>query len=548
MFRQMGQHLRALLNAPPPNPAPAAAQPPARRKARRRKNRSHRRGGLRLTTAVLRPAPVADQRAETSVRHELLHSILRCTHGDLGLFAALHRNAIERDPLFYAHMASWYMVHGSVRDHQELFVATLLTSPLPEHRQHGRVLLQRLRPYQVSRVVRFSKQALHCTPRILRDAVEFYLRRREQDEAWFDECVMRDRGSMRYLYATFHLRPAPRAEAILFTRAVPRESRLYAARLLHRVRDNPSYQAELILQHHIHFTTAIGAIRHFTPAVMYALACVMTGPQLVTSLNFLQQRGALDHPETRAVIEARLRDAVSDGRLSEFKARVALGQVPVDGGLASELLRMTQAKIRSRGRLTVPTAILVDKSGSMQQCLEIGKLLGCMASTLADADLHVLAFDSHAFPVRASDTSFAAWEDAFRLLRADGATSIGAGLRGLGPHRVEQIVVISDGEENTHPMFASELAAYEQRHGFHCRIVFVKVGGARQTSFEQSMQGREMDVIPFDGDYYSLPNVVPLLCSPGFELIEEVLQAPLYTRGDLASLPPGFNPETFEVL
>ncbi|HEY3999628.1 MAG TPA: hypothetical protein VGO93_12220 [Candidatus Xenobia bacterium] len=491
---------------------------------------------------------------ENQVRSSLIDSILKCTHGDLNHFQGLHRLALERDPLFYGHLAGWYMAHGTVRDHQELFVANLLATRHAAHREHGRVLLQRLRPYQVGRVVRFTKESLHYPTRMLKSAVEFYLRRREADTSWFDECVIRDRKSMRHLYATMHIRPSDRAEQILFQRTPPVDSRVHAAALLGKVQGDPERQAELILAHHIHYTTAIGSIRHYTPSVLYALVKVMTGPQIITNLNALKKRGALDHPGIRPVIEEKLRDAVRDGRVSELKAGIALQHARPDAALASDLLKMTQDRLRNRGRLTLPTALFVDKSGSMEEALKIGRLLATVCSTLADDDLHVLAFDSHAFPVgrhrkgQSTDGAFAFWERAFELVRADGATSVGAPFRALPRQRVEQIVVITDGEENTAPLFRQELDAYEALHGVKCLVVVVLVGGRGPSSLEQSLQGREVTIIRFDGDYYSLPNVVPLLCNSSWQVVEDVLATPLHRREDLQTLPTGFDPETYEIL
>ena len=51
----------------------------------------------------------------------------------------------------------WYQDNGEVRDHHEVFIAHLLTSDLSEHREAGFVLLQKLPPYQVARVVSFMK-------------------------------------------------------------------------------------------------------------------------------------------------------------------------------------------------------------------------------------------------------------------------------------------------------------------------------------------------------------------------------------------------------
>ncbi|MEW6282783.1 MAG: hypothetical protein AB1758_29500 [Candidatus Eremiobacterota bacterium] len=484
----------------------------------------------------------------TNPRTELLDSFLHPSHGDLKSLTELHRTAAHQDPILYPSLGRWYQSHGSLRDHHELFVAHSLTSSFPEHRENGLVLLQTLRPYQVARVVRYVKETLRFPTRILKSAVRFYLRRREQNAAWFDECCIRDRTSMKYLYATLRIKPSERAELILFADRPPADSRMQVCRRLFSLRDKPDEQARLISTHRIQFMTARGAISNYTPEVLKALTGVMTPPQLITNLSFLEKRGVLSHPELRQVVEQKLRRAVTESRVCEFKALVALKRISADPKLADQILAMIGERLRGRGRITVPTAILVDKSGSMQECIEVGKLLAVLCGTIADAPLYVEAFDSHSFTVDPVTRDFAGWEAAFRRIQAAGATSVGAPLRKLRERPLEQILLISDGEENTQPFFAAEVLAYQRAHGRDLHVVWIKVGQTSQT-FENTLNTFDVDIIRFRGDYYNLPNVIPLLC-PGnhASLVDEVLAVPPYTRQDLENLPSGFDPETYEVL
>lgn len=499
--------------------------------------------------AIRSAAAQPPAQGEAGVRVRLFESFLKASHGDLASFSKLHIEALAKDPLFYGHLARWYFEHGSIRDHQELFAAHLLTSPFPEHREHGGVLLQLLRPYQVERVVRYCKEVLSYPTRRLRSSVAFYLRRRENTHEWFDEHVIRRRSSLKYLYATLHIRPSARADRILFKEAPPTDSRVHAAKELSRLGHDPAAQARLIVKNRIHFTTALGAIRNFTPGVVFALAVVMTPQQVINNLRFLEKRGALDDADTRRVVEEKIRHGATESRVNDMKTMVALQKIHADGALAATLLEMTSQRLRNRGRITVPTAIFVDKSGSMEKCIEIGKLLATMCSTIAASALHVQAFDGYAFALDGKGRDFASWEKAFGPIRADGCTSIGAPLHRLMREEIDQVLIISDGEENTAPFFRDVLKKYEQQHRRELRIIFLKVQSKGETPLERDLKGKDLTVIPFDGDYYNLPNVVPLLC-PGnaFALVEEVMQTRLYTREALGDLPPGFNEETFEVL
>lgn len=490
-----------------------------------------------------------DNNEEANIRVKLLNSFLQTSHGELTQFSRLHLDALEKDPIFYGHLSRWYFEKGSVRDHRELFVAHLLTSPYPEHRSCGIVLIQFLRVYQVERVIRYVREVLHYPTRSLKTAVRLYLQRRENQKEWFDESVIRNKHSLKKIYASLHIKPGERAERILFRNDPPSDSRVYALKLLQKNRNNPDIQARLILENHIHFTTAMGYIKIFTPSVLFALLSMMTPQQVINNMEFLRKRGAMNSITMRKVIEEKLKHGVNESRVNDFKTLAALSRFRADEDMAGKLLEMTNDRLRKKGRITVPTAIFVDKSGSMDSCIEIGKLLATMCSSISDSDLYVYAFDSFYFEVKNDGGGFQSWMNAFKRIRATGATAIGAPFKDLMDKReVEQILVISDGEENCKPYFAEMLEKYESWTGKECRVIFLKVS-EKQTPLETSMKGREMTVIPFNGDYYSLPNVIPLLCSAGnFELVNEIMSRPLYERTDINSLPPGFDERTFEVL
>ena len=56
---------------------------------------------------------------EASARTDLLDAFLHASHGRLGNVAEVHREALERDALFYGHLSRWYAENGAVRDHNE---------------------------------------------------------------------------------------------------------------------------------------------------------------------------------------------------------------------------------------------------------------------------------------------------------------------------------------------------------------------------------------------------------------------------------------------
>src|SRR2546423_8676576 len=229
------------------------------------------------------------QNVERDLRLEMLNSLLTTPHRQLDEVAELHRTLVERDPLFYGHLAVWYQRHGEVRDHKEVFVGNLLTSTVAGHRGAGFVLLQTLPPYQVARVVDFVKRQRGNLPRSARTAVTRYLREREAQAAHFDAAALRARKSMKHLYAGLHIRPDARADAILFKDAPPADSLAYALKQLAKM-ETPLEQAQLIVERRIPYAVAVGAVRQLTPVVLVALINQMTPQETINNLKSLKAR------------------------------------------------------------------------------------------------------------------------------------------------------------------------------------------------------------------------------------------------------------------
>jgi len=367
---------------------------------------------------------------ERDLRLDMLNGLLTTPHRELGKVAALHDDLAKRDPLFYGHLAAWYQRNGDVRDHKEVFIANLLTSELEEQRGAGFMLVQELPPYQVARVVDFLKTHKHKVPRSARTAVTRYLRKREANDAQFDRAAVRAREAMKHLYATLHVKPGPRAEAILFKGQPPADSLAAALKALAKTED-PLAQARLIVEKSLPFTVAVGALKKVTPTVLVALVNAMTPQEVINNLKALKARGAMDAPEVKALIDRKLDEARTSGRVSAFKALVAADAADMDDETRARLEAITNEQVKKKGRITKPTALLVDKSSSMNEAIEIGKQLAALVSGVAEGGLTVYAFDTAPYRVKAKGPDLTDWEKAFAPIKAGGATSLGAPLEAM---------------------------------------------------------------------------------------------------------------------
>ena len=477
-------------------------------------------------------------RAERDTRVSLLNSFLTTPHRKLEALAPLHGDALEVDPLFYSRLALWYIESGEVRDHKVLFVAHLITSPYPELREAAWVLLQEMAPYEVARVLDHAKRVIGKAPRILKSAVAAYLRTREQNDRAFDGAALRARTHLKHLYASLRLAPGPRAQAILFDERPPADS---APALLKRLAhaESAEEQAAIILEGAIPYPVAIGALSAVTPALLVALIEAMSPQEAINNLGALKRRGALDNPEVKALLDARLRAATGDRRVSTMKTKRAIAASGVDGETARILTEVTDARVAAKVEIRRPTALFVDKSGSMSQAIAVARELAALIGAVVTAEFRVYAFDDAAFAVEpavppGSRPAHSDWELAFAMVKADGATSIGAPLARMARDGVyvEQIVVVTDEGENRAPYFHDAFEAYATRLGVRPEVIIVAVQGANP-AFTRGLQAAGIGArrVEFGGDYYSLPNLLPMLAMPSQgELVEMIMAYTLPRR------------------
>jgi hypothetical protein len=504
---------------------------------------------------------------EQDLRLSILNTLLTTPHRDLAAIWPVHQEMAARDPRFYVRLAAWYSDHGDVRDHKEMFIIALAVSDFPGHRDVGLALLRGLPPYQVGRVLDFihgrkttktvraaagkgkkGKQnaepaepqkvvqefgLFRNVPRALRTEVERYLREREADPDWFDSSVLTARKAIKRLYALLHVRPGARAQQVLFEEQPPEGSKLFALKELARA-STPDEQARAIRAHRVPYRVAATVVTQMTPPVLLALVEVMSPQEVINNLAALKRRGAFDHPDLKALIERKLDEAKGGARVSAFKAEEAMKAADLSEDVRQKLEQVADTQIKAKGRITRPTALLIDKSGSMEVAIELGKRIGAMVSAVCEAPLFVYAFDTMAYPIEPDGADMAAWEKALQGIAAGGGTSCGVALEYLIRKRqyVEQFILVTDEGENTPPLFVDSLKRYRAELKADPNVCFVRTPGATTQLEEQCRkEGILCDAFQFTGDYYALPNLVPLLARPSkLDLLMEIMEYPLPVR------------------
>ncbi|MBV7327323.1 hypothetical protein KFU94_03515 [Chloroflexi bacterium TSY] len=494
---------------------------------------------------------------EQDLRVKLFNTLLTTPHRNLTDIYPVHQEIVGQDPRFYVQLAAWYAVEGEVRDHKEMFVINLVLSDFPGHRDVGLALLRELPPYQVGRVLDFIKgRVVHSkaeqngadsraatgvekfglgynVPRSMRTEISRYLRDREANPEWFDASVLQARKTMKRLYASLHVKPSQRAQAILFEENPPADSRLFALKMIAAAR-TPAEQAQAIVEHKIPYRVASSVLKQMTPMVLVALLNSMTPQEAINNLGSLKRHGAFDNADVKQLIEGKLKAAQSAKRVSAFKAKEAAKAANVSADIVEQLDQVTDRQVKAKGTIVRPTALLIDKSSSMTQAIELGKRIGSMIAGVCEADLFVYAFDSIGYPIQVKSSSLTDWERALAGIYAGGMTSCGVALEMMRRQQqvVEQLIMITDEGDNTSPRFVEAFQRYCADLSAEPHVVFVKTENAMSNLEEECQQARiAHDAYQFTGDYYALPNLLPLLTRPSkLDLVLEIMMWPLPKR------------------
>ncbi len=487
--------------------------------------------------------------SEQDFRLIILNALLNTPHKQVAPYIPLFRYVHDRDPLFFGHLAAWYFDQGNVRDLKQLFVAFLSCSRFSdEFRSAGLAMLQKMAPYEVERVLGMIKghkeNGKHVAgiassvPRSVKTTIEQYLRLRESNRENFDKVVLHARKPLKTLYASLRIKPGEYAQKVLFDNDPPEGSSLHVIKLLARATD-PVEQALLIAEHNIPYRVAVSGLKQVTPALISALLCSMTPQEVINNLASLKKRGVMNNKDLRAVIENKLALAQTDKRVSALKTRQALKSANLDESMSKLVEQVGDIQIKSKARIKRATALLIDKSGSMDMAIDAGKQIAAIIAPICEAGLLVYAFDTMSYPILTKGgNELSDWEKAFKGITAGGGTACGVSLEAMRRSKqvVEQIIMVTDQAENTAPFLTPSLKSYSDEFKVTPNVVIVNIG-SHCKALEKSLGAAlvAVDTFNFTGDYYSLPNLLPMLAGgTRLEFLMDIMAYPLPERKLLA--------------
>lgn len=507
---------------------------------------------------------------QSDSRLALLNAFMNCPHRDTDKIKEIHDTVRGQDPLFYAHLACWYDRAGSgIRDHKEVFTAMLLTDPYIENREVGLALFRDMPLFMKNKVIGFIKgkkvkirtktgesfvrrgksigkvrvtevdAGLHTNiPGSLKSEVKQFLRWLEKRPKTFDAMAVRSFFDLKNLYRTkgLQIKPSDRAQKILFEGDRPKDSKLEVTKRIQEAA-TPEEAARLIVEHKIPYTVAVGLVEKVTPSILAALVNNMSPQEVINNIASLEERGAMDVPEIKVVVDKKLKKAQTAKGVSALKSKTAVATGRVKNAETSKKLdKVADKQIKRQSSITIPTAIFVDRSGSMHEAIEVGKRLAAVVSGAIEAPMSVVAFDDAPMEVVSQGKEMSDWERAFAPVRPHGRTSMGCALRFL-MHKgfmAEQIVIVTDEGENCNPMFASVYRQYQDQTGLSPHVVIIRVGVHISDVLSRSLERSNIEYDRYEpegNDYYGLPGIVHLLARKSrLDLVFEIMDEPLRRR------------------
>jgi hypothetical protein len=302
---------------------------------------------------------------------------------------------------------------------------------------------------------------------------------------------------------------------------------------------SPTEAAGSIMKYRIPFLIAMGALgaKAKEPDLVQALIQAMSPTELTTNVKMLEKLGMKTNPALRGAFDKAMEKA-STSKKNTLKTTQAVEAVQ-DEGLKEKLRGLQAKQIAAAGGPDGDWVILADKSGSMQHAIETACHVAGSITQFVKGKVGLIFFDTSPMAVDVTGLSLDQIQKATRSFRANGGTSIGCGLNRMLVEKlaVDGIVIVSDGGDNTAPLFHDVYPKYAKFVDKDVPVYFYQLSGeADKLTPNMQRAGIEMTTFDLRGsklDYYSIPNTVKTLRSNQYSLVEEILSTPLLTLNDV---------------
>jgi hypothetical protein len=496
-------------------------------------------------------------------RQDLITHLTKSKHGDFNSYKTFGIPATQHDPEFLAHLITWNLVKGEIRDSKvALPVIALRNLERTDavYAENAVANLMSLDPRNLYRAYSFNKimSADKLTiagghRRMLENALKTYLEIREGNRGWWDKTAIQHRASLKALYAVSHKKPSAYAQAVLFERKFP------AGSVFHKIANMKSMPAQeaagVILNNRLPAQIVMGALGRTKEdlikdrVLIMALLEGMSGQQLVNSTKFLQSLGVMSDPVLSSEYAKALERAKGDKKMSTLKAGVALKAIKeanpddaVTAALVEKLSQVQEARVSAKCSIDGDWVILGDMSGSMSRAVTMAVEIASLIARSVTGKVYLIFFNTAPRLFDVTGKTLEEIQKACAGIRAGGGTSCGCGLKYLEDRNIaiQGIAHVGDGGDNSNPFFHEAYKSYAKKFGYDPTTYFFKLTGDRD-AFSIWTKSSGIDVETFDlssmqVDHYSIPNLVASMKVMKYSLADEIFDTPLLTLNDVFTI------------
>ena len=495
--------------------------------------------------------------------NSLVSELTKSKHGKYLEYENEVKKAAEYDPAFLAHLITWNLIHGDVRDSKVAIpVLSLRYLRDDELRESSIASLLTLDPRNLVKAYRLNKEitdsrvvgkskvrAVHGRPIVgSRHQLDFGLKRylavQEESPARWVRTAVQHRASLKELYAVSHFSPNDLAQKVLFAGKYPKNSVFHA---IAHLRDmTPAEAAGAILKHKIPFQIAIGALglkkEEYIKNTDYALAFIglMSGQQLLNNTKFLTTIGVFNNSMLLSEYQKAIQKAGTDKKTSALKAGKVIEAVKdLDPHIVEKLTRLQDKKIEETTNLEGDWLILGDRSGSLRESIELTKMIADVMAKSVKGNVYLIFFNTQPSFFDITGKSLEEIKQMTRLIDASGGTSCGCGIEFLRMKRlsVNGIAIVSDGGDRGTPSFTESYKRYCEMLDVEPSVYFFKVPGSDPDWLSEPCKQSGIPIERYDmssqADYYSIPNIVKLMKTGRFQLLDEIMSTPLLKITDV---------------
>src|SRR5574343_191147 len=471
----------------------------------------------------------------TISRNKIINKLLHLGHGDLGIYTQIGLQAVHEESELFAHLIAWNFEKGEVRDSKVAFpVLALRGDEDLELYENAVAHLLLLDPRNLVQAVVFHKELKNLgytgrssAKRMMKNGIEQYIRVREGNKGWWTRTALQHRSSLKELYARFHIKPNPFAQAILFEKKKQKGTVLEA--LSHLKTMSPIEAAGTILHYKIPFIVAIGALGGLKnkPDIIMALIDQMSGNELINNTEMLRRMGVFENPVLKSAYDSAVERMRGDKRVSTLKATKAAKAIK-DEKISQKMQHIQEEKLSQLGGIDGDWLVLGDRSGSMQKTIQLTREIASLIAQQVNGDVHLVFFNTAPNRYDVTGKTLKEINNMTSRINASGGTSIGCGLELINGANisVNGIAICSDGGDNTHPYFHEEYRKYAWKMGIAPTVYLFHVPGDSDV-LSHYCQIEGIPVQKFDmakADYYSLPNLVKTFRSNRYTLVDEIMQ------------------------